>query len=118
MVAVEVRDELLLVRLPDLHEALRDADLFGVPDDLLVLEGRERTVDFRMPAGLEDRHVLIHDGNVDVVAESVMEPREALAAVAPLPGKHQVPHDHAALHEAVLADDGRTRHAEHRFDRF
>ena len=71
-----------------------------------------------MPAGLEDRHVLIHDGNVDVVAEALMEPREAFAAVAPLPGKHQMPHDHAALHETVLADDGRPRHAEHRFDRF
>ena len=74
MFAVEVGNELGVVRSSDLHEAVDDADLVGMPNDLLIFKRRERPVDLRMPAGLEDRHVLVHDGDVDGIAERLMNP--------------------------------------------
>ena len=74
MIAVKVWNELRAVSASDLYEAFGDADLSGVTDNLLVLKSGERAVDFWVPAGFVNRHVLIHDGNVNLIAECFMNP--------------------------------------------
>ena len=74
MIAVKVWNELRAVSASDLYEAFGDADLSGVTDNLLVLKIGERAVYFCVPAGFLYRHVLIHDGNVNLIAECFMNP--------------------------------------------
>ena len=74
MIAVKVWDELRAVSASDLYEAFGDADLSGVTHDFLILKSSERTIDFRVSAGFVNRHVLIHDGNVNLIAECFMNP--------------------------------------------
>lgn len=61
MVSIEVRDEFRFGRFPNLHEALGDADLICVTNNLLIFECCQGAIDLRMPACFIDRHVLVHD---------------------------------------------------------
>ena len=74
MIAVKVWNELRAVSASDLYEALGDADLSGMTHDFLILKSSERTIDFWVPASFVNRHVLIHDGNVNLIAECFMNP--------------------------------------------
>ena len=97
MVAIEVWDEFRLGRFPHLHEAFGDADLICVTNNLLIFECCQRAINLRMQACFIDRHVLVHDRNENIIAESFMNPIQAAAAVSPLPGKNQMTDDHASF---------------------
>lgn len=61
MVAIEVRDEFRFCRFSHLHEALGDADLICVANNLLIFECCQGAIDLRMQTCFIDRHVLVHD---------------------------------------------------------
>ena len=74
MIAVKFWNELRAVSASDLYEDFGDADLSGMTHDFLILKSSERTIDFWVPASFVNRHVLIHDGNVNLIAECFMNP--------------------------------------------
>ena len=76
-----MRDECRRIGAADLSKALLHADRFGVAKHLLIFERRERPIDFRVPARLPNGHVLIHERNVDIVAEAPVEPVEKPASL-------------------------------------
>ena len=97
MVTIEVWDEFRFCRFSHLHEALGDADLICVTNNLLIFECCQGTIDLRMQTCFIDRHVLVHNRNENVISESVMNPIQTAAAVSPLPGKNQMTDDHASF---------------------
>lgn len=89
-----------------------------MPQHLLVFERREFAVDLGVPARFVKRHVLIHDGHVNGVAECFPQPVDRAAGVFPLPWEHQVPYDEPLFQKPVVTDNGGPRHGKHRADRF
>ena len=83
MVAIEVWDEFRFCRFSHLHEALGDADLIRVTNNFLIFKCCQWTINLRMPACFIDRHVLVHDRNENIIAESIMNPIQTAAAVSP-----------------------------------
>ena len=88
-----------------------------MPQHLLVLKRCELTADFGMPARFKNRHVLVHHGNRHIVAEVLMNPCQARAAVPPVTGQYQVPDNEPLFHEAVVSDHNGPDHLKHRFNR-
>lgn len=113
-----MRNEFRQTRGSYLPEDLRHAQGTNVPQHLLVFERREFAVDFGVSAGLVKRHVLIHDGHVNGVAERFPQPVDRAAGVFPLPREHQVTHDESLFQKSVITDNGGARHGKHRADRF
>lgn len=89
-----------------------------MPQHLLVFERRKFAVDLGVPARFVKRHVLIHDGHVNGVAERFPQPVDRAAGVFPLPREHQVTHDESLFQKSVITDNGGARHGKHRADRF
>ena len=74
VISVEVRNKFGTIRAPHLYKTLGDTNVSRMTYNFLLFQCCQRTVDFRMSAGFKERHVLIHNRNIHLVAKSFMNP--------------------------------------------